>query len=142
MDCETNDCRKEKRGCKGCFYDKNFDNSYDYILKLNTREELIENGLKLLGELENKDEEIEVSDQLIERQNLEIDNLKSELEIKDKMIDYMAEYLWKHLYDAEKMYICNGFASNMDTCVCMEEEEHKCKEKIKEQFRKKILKDE
>ena len=46
--------------------------------------------MKLLGELENKDEEIEVSDQLIERQNLEIDNLKSELEIKDKMIDYMA----------------------------------------------------
>lgn len=21
-DCETNDCRKEKRGCKGCFYDE------------------------------------------------------------------------------------------------------------------------
>lgn len=20
MDCETDDCRKEKRGCKGCFY--------------------------------------------------------------------------------------------------------------------------
>lgn len=20
MDCETNDCRKEKRGCKGCYY--------------------------------------------------------------------------------------------------------------------------
>ena len=142
MDCETNDCRKEKRGCKGCYYDKNFDNSYDYILKLNTREELIENGLKLLGELENKDEEIEVSDQLIERQNLEIDNLKSELEIKDKMIDKMAEYLWKHLYDAEKMYICNGFNINMETCACMEEEENKCKEKIKEQFRNEVLKDE
>lgn len=22
MDCETNDCRKEKRGCKGCYYNK------------------------------------------------------------------------------------------------------------------------
>ena len=21
MECETNDCRKEKRGCKGCYYD-------------------------------------------------------------------------------------------------------------------------
>lgn len=21
-DCETNDCRKEKRGCKGCYYDE------------------------------------------------------------------------------------------------------------------------
>lgn len=22
MDCETNDCRKEKRGCKGCYYEE------------------------------------------------------------------------------------------------------------------------
>ena len=65
-----------------------------------------------------------------------------ELEIKDKMIDKMAEYLWKHLYDAEKMYICNGFNINMETCACMEEEENKCKEKIKEQFRNEVLKDE
>ena len=21
-DCETNDCRKEKRGCKGCYYNE------------------------------------------------------------------------------------------------------------------------
>lgn len=21
MSCETNDCRKEKRGCKGCYYE-------------------------------------------------------------------------------------------------------------------------
>ena len=23
MNCETNDCRKEKRGCKGCYYENN-----------------------------------------------------------------------------------------------------------------------
>ena len=22
QDCETNDCRKEKRGCEGCYYNK------------------------------------------------------------------------------------------------------------------------
>ena len=25
MECETNDCRKEKRGCKGCYYHKEED---------------------------------------------------------------------------------------------------------------------
>lgn len=43
-----------------------------------------ENNLKIIKaqqlELENKNEEIKISDQLIERQYLEIDNLKSQLE--------------------------------------------------------------
>ena len=29
MDCETNDCRKEKRGCKGCYYNESEENMSD-----------------------------------------------------------------------------------------------------------------
>ena len=87
MDCETNDCRKEKRGCKGCFYDKNFDNSYDYILKLNTREELIENGLKLLDELEEYQSINNCQKQSIDTLNFNIRNLQKELANKDKELE-------------------------------------------------------
>ena len=34
MDCETNDCEKEKRGCKGCYYDKlitNYTLQFKYV---------------------------------------------------------------------------------------------------------------
>ena len=30
MECETNDCRKEKRGCKGCFYSDEEENKCEY----------------------------------------------------------------------------------------------------------------
>ena len=29
-DCETNDCRKEKRGCKGCYYDEKEEKKCEY----------------------------------------------------------------------------------------------------------------
>ena len=33
MDCETNDCRKEKRGCKGCFFDEGTEITADEMFK-------------------------------------------------------------------------------------------------------------
>ena len=108
-DCETNDCRKEKRGCKGCFYDKNFDNSYDYILKLNTREELIENGLKLLDELEEYQSINNCQKQSIDTLNFNIRNLQKELANKDKELETykkiaekLAEELSKHIWLNDK----------------------------------------
>ena len=62
------------------------------------------------------------------------------IEKQDKMIDLMAEYMKENLYDGEKMYICNGFTYEIKTCACMNENES-CKEKIKEQFRKKVKND-
>ena len=109
MDCETNDCRKEKMGCKGCFYDKNFDNSYDYILKLNTREELIENGLKLLDELEEYQSINNCQKQSIDTLNFNIRNLQKELANKDKELETykkiaekLAEELSKHIWLNDK----------------------------------------
>ena len=55
---------------------------------------------------------------------------------QDKMINLMAEFMKENLFDGEKMYICNGFTYEIKTCACMNENES-CKEKIKEQFRKK-----
>ena len=31
MECETNDCRKEKRGCKGCYYNKTADEMFEEL---------------------------------------------------------------------------------------------------------------
>lgn len=31
MNCETNDCRKEKRGCKGCYYNKSADEMFEEL---------------------------------------------------------------------------------------------------------------
>lgn len=41
MDCETNDCQKEKRGCKGCFFEnkkeseKMIEENYEHIPHIN-----------------------------------------------------------------------------------------------------------
>lgn len=34
-DCETNDCRKEKRGCKGCYYEENIDKDIEIFRSKN-----------------------------------------------------------------------------------------------------------
>lgn len=58
---------------------------------LYSQEEIIEATKNVLLELEKKDEEIEISDQLIERQNIEIDNLKSDLETWKKIAEKLAK---------------------------------------------------
>ena len=64
----------------------------------------IENVLK---ELKNKNEEIEISDQLIERQYLEIDNLKSELETYKKIAELMADFINMYTLSGEEHHYCH-----------------------------------
>lgn len=68
------------------------------------------------NKMDLKDEEIEVSNQLIERQNLEIDNLKTELETYKKIAEKLAERLtaitaprkeYYIRYDNSKRYFLN-----------------------------------
>lgn len=49
QDCETNDCRKEKMGCKGCFYE----NGVTINVNVNSREELLKWGCELLEKINN-----------------------------------------------------------------------------------------
>lgn len=152
MDCETNDCRKEKRGCKGCYYDKNFDNSYDYILKLNTREELIEHSLKLLDELENKDKKLEEYRKFHDRRLKgwkkkfekqeeiflsELDERDKDLETWKKIAEKLADELEFH-YDYEYVCFIKG-----DYGQCREKKENSktCKECLLDWARKEVFND-
>lgn len=85
-DCETNDCRKEKRGCKGCYYDKsegnmsykNIDKDIEILKKLKTEKD-IETGYKTYL--------------LDTEQQQAIENVLSELETYKKMVKKMCKDL-------------------------------------------------
>ena len=98
--------------------------------------DFIKTNIEILSE---EDEEIEVSDQLIERQNLEIDNLKSELEIKDKMIDLLIDKLFNLDYEHNfQKVICDYIPK----AKCDTYEDDKCDICVKEYIRNEVLKDE
>lgn len=120
-----------------------------------SRKQAIEN---LLKELENKNEEIEISDQLIERQYLEIDNLKSQLETQINNTHILQSQLdianaekieWKKI--AEKLaeeisctdnYICKYFdAINECKYEARKDNTNTCKQCIIDWVRKEVTND-
>lgn len=96
-DCETNDCRKEKRGCKGCYYEnKNIDKDIE-ILKEHIKE-LDEEKVLYGGFLSRKQAISNVLTQLntnkydINNYEERIISLKSELETYKKIAEKLAEW--------------------------------------------------
>lgn len=88
MNCETNDCRKEKRGCKGCFYNEGTEVTADEMFK-ELGYEKKEHNYKTMGkvyEYENDDgrcidfmcenKEIKIWNILIDMQELQAINKK------------------------------------------------------------------
>lgn len=114
MDCETNDCRKEKLGCKGCYYeDKNIDK--DIIEKLD--------GFFNKGWCCDLNEIYSIVMNIIDTNNRQ----QKELEEKDKMIDYLVAIIEKN----------KDICDKLPTDECSLE----CKECIKEIVRKKVEED-
>lgn len=120
-----------------------------------------QNNLKIIKaqqlELENKNEEIKISDQLIERQYLEIDNLKSQLETQINNTHILQSQLdianaekieWKKI--AEKLaeeisctdnYICKYFdAINECKYEARKDNTNTCKQCIIDWVRKEVEK--
>jgi hypothetical protein len=77
-DCETNDCRKEKRGCKGCYYDKNIDEDIRITKGLyNERHFWLKNSLNLKANIGYPIEKIEKENQ----------SLKNVIDLLDRYIE-------------------------------------------------------
>ena len=84
----------------------------------------------LLSRLKTAESENEISDQLIERQDLEIDDLKEKLKTAERMNDVLAEKLVGRINESE---YCD---SNIFSCFAKKEKS--CKQCIKEWARKKV----
>ena len=86
----------------------------------------------LLSRLKTAESEIEVSNQLIERQDLEIDNLKEKLKTAERMIELMAEFMNKRSWKEHQV--------KDEVCCCCKIEfgSDECKQCIKEWARKKV----
>lgn len=105
------------------------------------------NNLKLkLAEMYKASGEYEKAKSIMTKELRDIENKDKELEIKDKMIDLMAERIEQ---DNEIEFYCNGdFSCSFIDGICKESDEYKenyhisCIECIKEHFRNEVLKDE
>jgi hypothetical protein len=123
QDCETNDCRKEKRGCKGCYYEnKNIDKD----------REIVKEAVDVLtGKATSVKLDFEGTAQAIE-------NVLSELETYKKIAEKLAGELEIH-YDYEYVCIIKG-----DYAQCREKKENSktCNQCIIDWARKEVEKDE
>lgn len=51
MECETNDCRKEKRGCKGCYYGIDYGEGQDVQVETKIEIKSADNSMEMVEEI-------------------------------------------------------------------------------------------
>ena len=159
MNCETNDCRKEKRGCKGCYYDElqedliehektSFEFQELYIKtksELETYKKANDNLLVKNAELK---QDVQESKKALNDENLrcsfyaiENNDLKEKLEIQANLTETykkIAEKLAELLYRGDETdYICDLILGEH----CVKYETGKCNQCIIDWARKEVEKD-
>ena len=93
----------------------------------------------LLSRLKTAEKETEISDQLIERQELEIDYLKKYLKEAERMNDVLAEHIDNYTYKGGNSSYDMDYGCDFQLqtkCICDTSKE--CTECIKEWARKKV----
>lgn len=71
MNCETDDCRREKRGCKGCYYDEGKENT---LSELETNKKAVDNLLVKNAELKQELETYKKIAEKLAEYSIDIEN--------------------------------------------------------------------